>query len=322
MKAAQVRHTTGPDGIQVVDLDAPAPAQGEVLVDVHAVGVSYPDLLLSKGEYQIKPDLPFIIGVDFAGVLRADVPDHGLAAGDRVAGWSTHGGAAEVVSAAPERLFPLHHMLSFEQAAGMPLNYLTAHFALTIRGAAGPGDWVQINGAAGGVGSAALQVARGLGCRVVAMVASESEAEFVRRYEPTAVLIGPSNESVREITAGAGLDVVLDVVGTDTVVTECLRSLAVGGRLLSLGYVGGSIPSVRLNRLLLGNLDVRGVAWGPYTRTHEGFARRQWDELMGMLERGLIPAPSNRVLGLEDFGRALSELAEGRAPGKTVLRVR
>lgn len=322
VRAVQVTETSGPAAVRIAEISPPTPRDGELLVDVHAVGVSYPDLLLSRGQYQARPELPFVLGVDFAGVLRTGSARHGLASGDRVAGWSTHGSAAEVVAVPPERLVPLPDAVSFEAGAGMPLNFLTAHFALTVRAGVAAGEWVQVNGAAGGVGSAAVQLARALGCRVVAMVAAEPDVDFVAQFSPDAVIVGPSAQAVRDHTDGRGVDVVVDVVGSDDVVLESLRSLAVGGRFLSLGYVGGTIPSVRLNRLLLNNIDIRGVSWGPYTRAHEGFARRQWDDIVAMLEAGRLAAPRNRVRPLEDAVAALEDLAAGRSRGKTVLQVR
>lgn len=321
MRAAQVHELNGPRGVLITDVPRPVAATGEVLVEVAAAGLSFPDLLMSKGEYQFKPPVPYITGGDFAGVVRASAPEWNLAAGDRVVGAVTHGAAAEFVAVTPDRLFPLPDRIGFTTGAGMPLTYLTAHFALLIRGGAQPGDWVQVNGAAGGVGTAAVLVAKAIGCHVVAMVADEAEAGFVRTLSPDAVVIGPSSEAVRAATDGRGVDVVLDVVGTDEVVLEGLRSLTETGRLLTLGYVGGSIPSVRLNRLLLGNIDVRGVAWGPYTRAHPGFAQRQWQDIVGWIEAGALTPLAADVRPLTEAADGLSDLAERRVRGKIVLDV-
>jgi len=322
MRAAQVVRLEGPSGIELRDIPEPEPAGDAARVEVHAVGLSFPDLLMSRGEYQFKPEPPFATGVDIAGVLRDAVPSQHLRAGDRVVAAISHGGAAEVVAVPPDRLLPLPDALSAEDAAGMPLTFLTAHFALTERGRARPGDWVQVNGAAGGVGSAAVQVARALGCRVLALVSSDEEAAFVSRFGPDAVVTEPSAAGVREATGGHGIDVLIDVVGTDEIVLEGLRSLAPQGRLLTLGYVGGGIPSVRLNRLLLGNIDVRGVAWGPYSRANPGYAQRQWQDIVRWCDEGLIvPSPAT-VRPLAEAAEGLRDIEQRRVRGKVVLRVR
>lgn len=321
MRAAHVIRLDGPDGIELVDIPEPGPSPDTARVAVEAVGLSFPDLLMSRGRYQFAPELPFATGVDIAGVLRDDVPGQGLRAGDRVAAAISHGGAAEVVAVPPERLFALPETLSSEDAAGMPLTFLTAHFALGTRAGVVAGDWVQVNGAAGGVGSAAVQVAKAWGCRVIAVVSTPDEAKFVSRFAPDAVATDPGSVGIREITGGRGVDVVLDVVGTDEIVLEGLRSLAPQGRYLTIGYVGGGIPSVRLNRLLLGNIDVRGVAWGPYSRANPGFAQRQWSDIVRWFGEGrIVPSPAT-VRPLDDAAEALRDIEERRVRGKVVLRI-
>jgi NADPH:quinone reductase len=321
MRAAEVVALEGPSGVMVHDVGPPpVPKPGEVLIDVHVVGLGYPDLLMSQGRYQVRPDLPYILGVDFAGTVREAQAE--FRTGDRVVGWSTYGSAAEVVAIDGDRVFPLPDALSFEQGAAMPLNYLTAHFALTTRGRVQDGECVVVTGAAGGVGSAAVQVAAGLGARVIAVVTTDSEAEFARAAGAHDVVLGLEPEFVRDLTCGRGADVVLDVIGSDDVVLASLRSLAVGGRLLTLGYVAGEIPSVRLNRLLLNNLDVCGVAWGPWTRTHPGFARRQWEAVAALVEGGAIWPDVRDIRELGEVAEAMTAMLERRSVGKTVLRIR
>lgn len=321
MRAAQVVRLEGPDGIEVRDVPEPTASAGFPRVRVQAAGLSFPDLLMSRGQYQFRPELPFATGVDLAGVLIDDAPSQGLSAGERVVAAITHGAAAQVVAVPDERLLPLPDLLTPEEGAGMPLTFLTAHFALLTRGDARPGDWVQVNGAAGGVGSAAVQVAKALGCRVVALVASEAEATFVERFEPDAVLTAPDAGIVRKVTGERGVDIVLDVVGTDDIVLEGLRALAPQGRLLSIGYAGGTIPSVRLNRLLLNNIDVRGVSWGPYSRANPGFAQRQWQDIVRWCETGLVVPSPAVVRPIDEAAEALRDLDERRVRGKVVLTI-
>jgi len=322
MRSLQVTRLDGPDGVEVVDVPETEAGAGEVLVEVHALGISWPDLLLSRGEYQLKPDVPFQLGVDFAGVVRSAPENAHVAEGDRVACCLPYGGGADVVAVAADGLFALPDAVSFEKAAALPMNYLTAQFALGTRGSLRPGETVLVHGASGGVGTATLQVAKGYGARTVAVVSTEEKAEFVRGLGADhVVLVDGFLSAVKELTDGRGVDVVVDVVGGD-LMTDSLRALASEGRLLVVGFTGGSIPEVRVNRLLLNNIDVRGVGWGAYAMTRPGYMRAQWEQLLPMLESDVVDPPVASTYPLEEAGRALSEMAERRVLGKTVLTLR
>ena len=321
MRAIQVSRLDGPDGVTVADVPEPTPRAGDVVVDVRAVGVSFPDLLLSRGEYQLRPDPPFTLGVDFAGVVRSAPDDSGFDAGDRVACVLPYGGGAEVVALGPDSVFPLPDAVSFEAGAALPMNYLTAQFALATRAGLRPGETVLVHGAAGGVGTATLQVARGYGARTIAVVSTEAKAEVARAAgADEVVLVDGFLAATKELTGGDGVDVVLDVVGGD-LMTDSLRSLAPGGRLLVVGFTGGAIPEVRVNRLLLNNIDVRGVGWGAYAMARPGFMRAQWDELLPMLASGVVDPPVGRTYAFDEMGAALADLADRRTVGKSVVLV-
>ena len=176
MRSVQVVRLEGPGGVEVVEAAEPDGA-GQVVVEVHTLGISWPDLLLSRGDYQLKPEVPFQLGVDFAGVVRAAPPESGFAAGQRVACCLPYGGGADVVALGADSVFPLPDEVSFVQGAAIPMNYLTAHFALTTRGRLREGETVLVHGAAGGVGTATIQVAKGLGARTIAVVSTEEKAE-------------------------------------------------------------------------------------------------------------------------------------------------
>src|SRR3954453_6574489 len=180
MRSLRVTRLRGPDGVEVVDAPEPVAGSAEVLVDVHTLGISWPDLLLSRGEYQLKPDVPFQLGVDFAGVVRRAPQDAPVAEGDRVACCLPYGGGADVVAAPVDGGFALPDAVSFEKGAALPMNYLTAQFALATRAAVREKETVLVHGAAGGVGTATLPVAKGDGARTVAVVSTETKAEFVR----------------------------------------------------------------------------------------------------------------------------------------------
>jgi NADPH:quinone reductase len=319
MRSVQVVRLEGPSGVEVVEADEPTTGPGEVLVEVHAVGVAWPDLLLSRGEYQIKPEPPFQLGVDLAGTVAEAPAGSGLAVGDRVACCLPYGAGADLVPVPAGAVFPLPDAIGFEKAAALPLNYLTAQFALETRAAVREGETVLVHGAAGGVGTACLQVAHGYGARTVAVVSTPEKAEFVTGLGADhVVLVDGFLGAVKELTDGRGVDVVVDVVGGD-LMTDSLRALGPLGRLLVVGFTAGRIPEVRVNRLLLNNIDVRGVGWGAFAMARPGFMRGQWDALLPMIEAGVVDPPVATTYPVEEVARALEDLDQRRVLGKTVL---
>ncbi|MBM9458731.1 NADPH:quinone oxidoreductase family protein [Nocardioides sp. zg-536] len=320
MRALQVLDTTGPADIAVQEVPDPTPAEHEVLVEVHTVGVSFPDLLLSKGQYQLKPTPPFTVGVDFAGTV---VSGPGFAPGQRVAGVGGYGGAAELVTGTTENLFALPDEITFDEAVALPMNYLTALFALDERGGLQPGETVLVHGAAGGVGTATLQVAKGLGARTIAVVSTDEKADFARRAGADEVIrVEGFKDAARALTGGKGVDVVLDVVG-GSLFLDSLRSLAPQGRVLVVGFAAGEgIPEVKVNRLLLNNTDVRGVGWGEYAFSHPGYMARQWEQIVPMITAGIVKPPVGKVYPMEQFGQALIDMDNRATLGKSVVRLR
>jgi NADPH:quinone reductase len=329
MRAVQVLQPTGPGDVRVVDVPEPEPGPGEVLVDVHSVGVSFPDLLLSQGRYQMRPEPPFTLGVDIAGTVISTGPTGSsdeaapLPPGTRVAGVVPYGGAAERAVVPAGSVFALPDHTSYDEGAALPMNYLTALFALAERGQVRAGETVLVHGAAGGVGTATLQVAKGLGARTIAVASTEEKAAFAREAgADEAVLLDGFREEVAALTGGRGVDVVLDVVGGEAF-TDSLRCLAEQGRLLVVGFAAGQgIPEVKVNRLLLNNVDVRGVGWGAFAMTRRDHMQQQWQELLPMLESGVVKPPIGATYDLDEFGRALVEMADRRTLGKTVVHVR
>jgi NADPH2:quinone reductase len=322
MRSLQVTSLDGPSSVSVEEVPEPSAGEGQVLVEVKAVGISWPDLLQTRGEYQIKPELPFQLGVDFAGTVRSAPEGTGFSAGDRVACALPYGGGADLVATHPEGVFPLPDAMSFEQGAAIPMNYLTAEFALRERGQLEDGQTVLVNGAAGGVGTATIQVAKGMGARVIAVASTEEKCDYARRAgADEAVVVEGFRDAVKELTGGRGVDVLVDVVGGD-LMTDSLRSLGTLGRLLVIGFTGGTIPEVKVNRLLLNNVDVRGVGWGAYAMVRPGYMRAQWDRLLPLMESGVIAPVVGASYPMEEFGRALVEMSERKTLGKTVIRVR
>jgi NADPH2:quinone reductase len=322
MRALQLERTEGPEGLVQVDL--PEPEAGEqVLIDVVAAGVSFPDLLLTRGQYQVKPPLPFIPGVEVAGVVRSAPAGASVKVGDRVMAFTLFGGWAEVVAAPANMTFPVPEGWSFEAAAGTVMNYHTAHFALHRRGRVKAGETVLVHGAAGGVGTASVQVAKGAGAKVLAVVSSEAKAEVARRAGADAVLLSTGDwvGQVKAQTGGRGVDVVMDPVGGD-VFDLSLKCLATEGRLLVVGFAGGRIPEVKVNRLLLRNVDVVGVAWGAFVMQEPAVTEEIARDLAALAAKGVVAPVVDKVFPLEEAEQALRELESRTATGKVVLRVR
>jgi NADPH2:quinone reductase len=332
MRAIQIVDLSGPAGaLRAVELPAPesppahplTPGEG-VLIDVRAAGVSFPEVLQSRGEYQYKPPLPFVPGGEVAGVVReasAAAAALGLQVGQRVAAFCMLGGFAEAAVAPPFLTFVLPDALDFAQGAALILNYHTAYFALALRGRLREGETVLVHGAAGGVGTAALQVAHGLGARTIAVVSSDEKERVARAAGADEVLRaeGPWKDAAREL-AGGGVDLVLDPVGGERF-TDSLRALAPDGRLVVVGFTGGAIPEVRVNRLLLGNVEVVGAGWGAYALSRPELCREIGARIAELIERGAVRPLVGARFPLERAAEALLEIDERRATGKVVLEV-
>jgi NADPH2:quinone reductase len=322
VRAVQITRLDGPTALGVVDVPEPGAGPGTVLVDVHVAGVTFPDVLQSRGEYQIKPDLPFVPGSEAAGTVRSAPEGSALTAGQRVAAFPGLGAYAEVVAVPEAMVFPLPDRISFLQGAALPMNYLTMHFGLTQRGQLREGETVLVHGAAGGVGTAAVQLATALGARVIAVTSTPEKAEVARAAGAhETVLADGFRDSVKELTNGQGVDLVVDPVGGDRF-TDSLRSLAREGRLLVIGFTAGEIPQVKVNRLLLNNISVVGVGWGAFWTGQPGYLQEQWAELLPLLEGGRLDPVLGTTHVLEDASRALLELDERRAAGKVLLTTR
>ena len=328
MKAVQIVAESGPDSaLALVELDEPeashmlTPGAG-VVIDVHAAGVSFPELLQSRGEYQLKPPLPFVPGSEVAGIVRSAPPGARVKAGDRVAGFCALGGFAEVAVAPEFFTFALAPALDFAQGAGLILNYHTAYFALALRGRLKEGETVLVHGAAGGVGTAALQVAKGLGARTIALVSSKQKRAVAERAGADDVVqLSDSWKDEVKALSGGGVDVVLDPVGGDRF-TDSLRSLREDGRLVVVGFTGGAIPEVKVNRLLLGNTEVVGAGWGAYVMGKPDLNREIGAAVSRMVEEGVIRPIVGERFPLQRAGDALRAIDERRATGKVVLDVR
>ncbi len=321
MKAIQIVSLDGPDAVQLNDVPVPEAGPDQVLIRVRAAGISFPELLQTRGLYQFKPDPPFTPGSEVAGDVVSAPDGSGFAPGDRVAAMVMLGGFAEYAVAPADNTFALPDELSYAQGAALPLNYLTAHFALVTRAHLQPGEVVLVHGAAGGVGTAAIQTAKAFGAGRVIAVASTEEKRAIAHAAGAddAVPADGFLAAVKELDGVDGIDIVVDPVGGSRF-TDSLRSLRTHGRVLVIGFTDeGQIPEVKVNRLLLNNTGVLGVGWGHYALSRPGFIRYQFDELRPHIESGVIRPPIGAEFALADAGRALSVMDHRGALGKIVL---
>jgi NADPH:quinone reductase len=318
MFAHRVVDFTGPAAVQWTQVEEPAADDG-VVIDVVAAGVSFADLLQTTGAYQLKVPLPFTPGMDAAGTVRFARPELGLAAGQPVAVLASSGCWQEVISAPPERVLALPDDLSLEAGAALPLNYLTGLLALVRRGRAQPGETLLVHGAAGGVGTAAIQLGRALGLRTIAVVGDEAKQRFaVESGADHAVLAGGWLAAVHDLLGDRVADLVVDPVGGDRM-TDSLRSLAPEGRLLVLGFAAGEIPTVKVNRLLLGNTAVVGVASREFFDQQPEVVAELWAQLLELRQTGALPDPPVQLFPFADARGALGVIAGRQATGKVVL---
>lgn len=316
MKALVVSALT-PDlsGAALAEVPEPIARDGEVLVRVCAAALNYPDLLMTRGEYQLKPPLPFTPGMEVAGeVITGD----GFAPGDAVVAGTRLGGFAEVVSvpASSVRRKPAH--LGFAEAASVGAAYLTAYVGLVRLAAAQAGEWVLVHGATGGVGLAAVDLAKALGCRVIATSRSvEKLARVAELYHPDAVVPVPGfRDAVKDLTGGA--DVVFDPVGGD-VFDESTRCIAFGGRLLVVGFTSGRIATVSTNMPLIKGFSVIGVRAGEYGRKFPDRGAENQDAIWQMAEERRITPHVHAELPLENWREAFETMQRSEMIGKLVL---
>jgi NADPH:quinone reductase len=318
MKALVAQELSGPSGLTYSDVDDVG-GKDVVVVDVGAAGVSFPDLLLLRGEYQLRLEPPFVPGMEVAGVVRSAPYESEFTVGQRVTALSMLGGWAEQVVVPPESVRPTPDGLDDAEAVALLGNYQTMYFALAKRGALRHGETVLVLGSAGGVGTAAVQIAKALGAKVIAMVHRPHAAGFVESLGADVVL--PLTEgwrqAVLEHTDGRGVDMVVDPIGGEPF-DEAIRVLATEGRLLVIGFAAGTIPTVKVNRLLLRNVSVIGVGYGEYVNRKPG-AQAVFEFGVGeLVKAGLRPPPPLRF-PLSKGAEALQTLADGGVLGKVVL---
>jgi NADPH2:quinone reductase len=311
------------EGCAVREIDTPAAGPGEVRVRVRAAAVNFPDLLMTRGEYQHKPPLPFIPGLEMAGEIDAlGEGVKGWRLGDAVVGGARIGGFSTFAVASAAALRPKPAGLSFAQASAYGVAYLTAYVALVRRAQVEPGEWVLVHGAAGGVGLACVDLARALGCRVIAASASDEKLAIISaEYAPDATVnvTGGFREAVKTITGGGGADVIYDPVGGD-VFNESVRCIAFNGRLLIIGFTSGRIPSIGVNIPLIKGFSILGVRAGEYGRRFPARGAENTAAVWALANDGAIRPRVHAEFPLASW-RAAFDLLSGRAVvGKAVIR--
>lgn len=314
---------TGVDGLRWGTLPDPMPGPGQVRVRVRAASLNFPDLLTVEGKYQIKPPLPFIPGAEFSGVVDGVGPDvDRIRVGDRVSVIGSHGGFGTHALASAHHCMPIPTAMPFEEAAAWAFTYGTNHHALIDRGALKSGEWVVITGAAGGIGSSAIQLAKAAGARVIALVSTPEKAAFCTQLgADVALLSGDADlrEALRHHTDGKGVDVVLDAVG-GALAEPLFRSMAWRGRYLVIGFAAGSIPALPWNLALLKGASIVGVFWGDFVRREPAAFAASLRSLQQWYAEGKLKPPLHACWDLTDLPKAYAEMAGRTVMGKIVLR--
>jgi len=322
MHAWLCENPIGPEALAWKELPTPQPAPGEVRVAIRAASLNFPDLLIVQNKYQVKPPLPFVPGAEYAGVVDAvgDGVTH-LKPGDPVAAFAGTGGFATHACVKAALLMPLPPGFAFEDAAAFLCTYGTTHHALIDRAALKAGETVLVLGAAGGVGTAAIQVAKAAGARVIAAASSDEKCAFCKTLgadETINYSRGDLREALKTLTQGNGPDVVYDPVG-GPLAEPAFRSIAWRGRYLVIGFAQGDIPALPLNLALLKGASVVGVFWGEFARREPKNNARALAELAGWYAQGRIKPAIDRVLPMAALSDAFARMGSRQVQGKIVL---
>jgi NADPH2:quinone reductase len=323
MKALVCKEHGTPDKL-VLETDWPQPDVGEndVLIRVRAAGLNFPDVLIIQGKYQFQPELPFIPGGECSGVVEA--VGSGVTRfkpGDRVISMGTAGAFCEQIAVNEHSVFPMPQNLSFEQAAGISITYFTSYYALKQRANLQPGETLLVLGAAGGVGTTAVELGKLLGAKVIAAASSDEKLALCRQLGADEVINYSEvslKEAIKELTGGRGVDVVYDPVGGDYA-EPALRGMAWNGRYLVIGFASGPIPSIPLNLTLLKGCSIVGVFWGRFTMEEPEQNLANIQELWALLEAGKIAPVVTDCLPLESYQQAYALMMERRARGKVIM---
>jgi NADPH:quinone reductase len=324
MKAAICKSLDGPGAIAVEDVAAPKPGPGEVLVAVKSASLNFLDTLITRGKYQYKPALPFSPGAEFAGTIAGvGAGVAGVKPGERVCGYSGWGAAAEWLVVKAEALTPVPAGVSDAVASGVTITYGTAMHGLKDRGRLKPGETVAVLGASGGAGLAAVEIAKLMGARVIAVASSDDKLAVCRERGADAVLnyaTADLKQGLRDLTGGRGVDVIYDCVGGDHA-EAALRSIAWMGRFLVVGFAAGPIPKIPLNLALLKSCDICGVFWGEAAVRDPAAIRANITQVLAWVAAGQLSPHIHATFPLSQIGDAIGLLDRREATGKVVIEI-
>ena len=308
----------------LVEMDPPTPEAGQVLIRNRACGLNFFDLLQCQGKYQARPEFPFTIGAEVAGTVDAVSKDvRSVSVGQRVASLPRGGGFAEFTLVKASQAFAIPDSMSFEQAAAMPVVYQTSLFALDHRAKLQPGEWLLVHAGASGVGTAAIQLGKAMGAKVIATAGSEEKLEFCRKHGADHALSYRDSDwidRVKAIAGPAGADVIYDPVGGD-VFDLSTKVIAPYGRLLVVGFASGRIPSLPANRALLKNMSLVGVFWGRHCDENPGFMQSLHERLIAMFNAGTINPPVGARYPFDAAPQGIRDLANRKVRGKAILTI-
>ena len=323
MRAWQVQRLGDPEqALGLARVEEPVPETGEVVIEVQAAALNFFDILLCRGEYQERPDLPFTPGGEISGTVRE--AGEGARAGQRVIATPPlpRGGYAELVSVPESSVFPIPESMPFEKAAALPITYQTAHVALHHRAHLQQGETVLVHAGAGGVGSAAIQIANAAGARVIATAGGPEKVEVCRGLGAEITIDYREEnfvEAVKEATDGRGADVIFDPVGGD-IFDGSRRCVAFEGRIVVIGFAGGRIAEAPTNHVLVKNYSVVGMHWGLYTRVMPDLVRSTHRDLISLYERGGIDPLIFKTVSFGELPQALNLLGSRGSYGKVLTR--
>lgn len=319
MRAALVTELNGPDAIEVRELDDLKPKKGQVIIDVKACGVNFPDLLLSRGMYQMRPPLPFSPGGEVAGTVAAVGEGvSSVAVGDRVMALNWYGGFASQVAVAERQAVPVPESMDLETAAAFAFTYATSFHALVDRGRIAAGERLLVLGAAGGVGLAAVEIGAALGAHVIAAASTEEKLDLCVEHGAKGRINYSTEDLKKAAKQGGGLDLVYDPVGGDYS-EKALRALRPGGRHLVIGFAAGEIPAIRLNLTLLKQCSVVGVAWGAWALANPEGHTAHMKTLFGLHAEGKLRPHVSKRYSLEEAPQALRDMDERKVKGKVLV---
>lgn len=325
MRALVCKEFGPPDSLVIEEVDDPTPDKGQVVVDVHAAGINFPDILMFAGKYQVRMEPPFIGGLELCGVVSelGDGVAH-LAIGDKVIVTPLGGGFAERIAVDGSQVLPLPEMLSFEQGAGFPITYCTSYHAFKQCTQLQSGETLLVLGAAGGVGTTAVEIGKAMGAHVIAAASNDDKLAFARSVgadESVNYTSQSLKEAVKELTGGKGVDVVYDPVGGE-LSDQALRATAWHGRYLVVGFASGEIPKFPANLALLKEASIIGVFWGQWAAKNPEVHLANFDEMVGLLKEGKLSPRITAVYDLDDYKNAYQDVAGRRITGKTVFKMR